>query len=214
MMDFSESVYLETEKIWDASLHHPFLKEMASGILPIRKFKFYCIQDYKYLDIFNKIQKKIFTNLPIRNNILNKFDSKKEIETRKKFFRQMNVSEEAFYKAELAPTTYNYTNHLSASFTIKPAVGLASITPCPWLYEEMGKYWKHRSSTKEMYNQFFNEYQSTDSQIYTNFLINTLNKVAKSENQATVNQMKEAFIRSSYYELQFWQMAYQEEGWN
>lgn len=44
-------------------------------------------------------------------------------------------------------------------------------------------------------------------------MMSALNTVADSVNKEIRQQMRQAFIRSSFYELHFWQMAMEEEGW-
>ena len=45
---------LESQRVWDAILEHPFVKELGAGTLPIDKFTYYIKQDYQYLIEFTR----------------------------------------------------------------------------------------------------------------------------------------------------------------
>ena len=64
-----------------------------------------------------------------------------------------------------------------------------------------------------MYNRFFQTYAEVAASGEKQRMMSALNTVADSVNKEIRQQMRQAFIRSSFYELHFWQMAMEEEGW-
>ena len=44
-------------------------------------------------------------------------------------------------------------------------------------------------------------------------MLHLTNSLAESAANEELEQMQTAFVRSSYYELQFWQMAYEKQDW-
>ena len=54
-MKLSERLFKTTEDLWKSYLEHPFVKGIADGSLDIDKFRFYMIQDYRYLLEYSKV---------------------------------------------------------------------------------------------------------------------------------------------------------------
>src|SRR5262249_51366997 len=48
-MSFSEHLRQLAKPIWDAQLTHPFVVALGNGTLPGHKFKYYILQDAKFL---------------------------------------------------------------------------------------------------------------------------------------------------------------------
>ena len=54
-MRLTERLYKSVEDIWMGYLEQPFVKELAEGTLDVEKFRFYMIQDYRYLLQYAKV---------------------------------------------------------------------------------------------------------------------------------------------------------------
>lgn len=216
-MTFSSTVHQQAADLWQQSFNHPFITEMANGQLPIRKFRFYCIQDYRYLEVFNRLQRHVMDNLSVNysipNNLFSMDDSQLEIKEREKYFDEMKVSAQEYHNTALAPTNYDYLNHLRRSVAVSPEVGLAALLPCPWLYSELAEHWQGQHSPQPMYDHFFETYAEVAASGEKQRMIAALNTVAGAVDQVIQQEMQRAFMRSSFYELHFWQMAMEEEGW-
>ncbi len=48
-MSFSDHLRKLAKPVWDAQLTHPFVVALGEGILPERKFKYYILQDARFL---------------------------------------------------------------------------------------------------------------------------------------------------------------------
>ena len=48
-MSFSDHLRQLAQPIWDAQLTHPFVVALGKGTLPERKFKYYILQDARFL---------------------------------------------------------------------------------------------------------------------------------------------------------------------
>ena len=49
-MKFTEHLQQLAKPIWDAQFKHPFVKALGNGTLPERKFRYYILQDARYLE--------------------------------------------------------------------------------------------------------------------------------------------------------------------
>ena len=54
-MKLADRLFNTTEELWKSYLVHPFVKGLAEGSLDIDKFRFYMIQDYRYLLEYSKV---------------------------------------------------------------------------------------------------------------------------------------------------------------
>ncbi|MEK6618208.1 MAG: thiaminase II, partial [Nitrospirota bacterium] len=48
-MSFCDHLRKKAQPIWDAQLAHPFVVALGKGTLPERKFKYYILQDARFL---------------------------------------------------------------------------------------------------------------------------------------------------------------------
>lgn len=216
MEKFSEKVHAENQQLWQKSFNHPFIKEMVTGKLPQDKFRFYVIQDYQYLDVFGQLHLLLAKQLaPADGKIVKDYTAglnAAELHERNHMFKELGVSPEE-WQQESAPANYNYMNHMRHSLAISPAVGLASFIPCPWLYVELAQHWQNSSSPVPIYADFFHMYQQAAKDKSAVPMINLMDKLAEQATPQEKQKMAQAFHRSSYYELQFWQMAYDFQRW-
>ena len=82
-----------------------------------------------------------------------------------------------------------------------------------WLYDEIADYWKDQTSPVPVYQAFFDSYQTVGFDTSTQQLVGLVNELAANSNETVKQQMMTAFLRSSSYELGFWQMAYTHQTW-
>ena len=54
-MNFSEELRQLADTIWAAQLRHPFVVALGKGTLPPKKFKYYILQDARYLEELARI---------------------------------------------------------------------------------------------------------------------------------------------------------------
>ncbi|MBQ2412614.1 MAG: thiaminase II, partial [Anaerotignum sp.] len=54
-MKLTDKLYEAANSIWDAYLTQPFVKELGEGTLSMERFRFYMIQDYRYLLQYSKV---------------------------------------------------------------------------------------------------------------------------------------------------------------
>ena len=96
---------------------------------------------------------------------------------------------------------------------VDPAAAVTALLPCYWLYDEIADYWKDQTSPVPVYQAFFDSYQTVGFDTSTQQLIGLVNELAANSNETVKQQMMTAFLRSSSYELGFWQMAYTHQTW-
>jgi hypothetical protein len=55
VMKLTDRLYEAAKPIWDGYLTQPFVKELGEGTLSMERFRFYMIQDYRYLLQYSKV---------------------------------------------------------------------------------------------------------------------------------------------------------------
>ena len=96
-------------------------------------------------------------------------------------------------------------------FGVAPAS--AGLLPCYWLYNEIGKELAQKQSPDPIYQAFFDGYAGEDFTTSTTQIREIVDRLAAQVDEPTQALMSEAFAKSCYYEVHFWQMALMKENW-
>lgn len=217
-MGFCEKVRQETDFYWEASIAHPFVRGIADGTLVLEKFKMYMMQDAYYLKHYTKVLALAAAKATCDEDIqyfLNtaKFIHDAELELHRTTFRELGVTEEELANFEPAPAAYNYVSHMySAVHNGDVAEAFAAILPCPWLYQEIGQYYKDAKPGVALYEQWIALYSSQEM-VETIALQKTMMDRFAIEQPAKARVLTEHFKRSCYYEWMFWEMPWTLQDW-
>ncbi|CAN7384402.1 thiaminase II [Rossellomorea sp. LjRoot5] len=218
-MSFSTVLRNEVKDIWDASFHHPFVKGIGDGTLPIEKFKYYLLQDAYYLSHFSKVQalgasKAMDIHTTSRMAAHAVGTNEAELSLHENFSKRLGITEEERKNFKPAPTAYAYTSHMYRSARYGGLADiLAAILPCYWLYYEIGERLKSCKPGEPVYQEWIKAYGGDWFKELVEEQINRLDVLAATMTECDRERMKENFILSSIYELQFWEMAYTLEKW-
>ncbi|MBI0092421.1 thiaminase II [Lactobacillus sp. M0403] len=219
MVEFTDQLHQLVSDLWIKSEKQPFIIELQSGELPLAKFRFYLLQDRYYLSEFAKIHQLIAeqtTDLNIKNFVLASAEDlqESEVEVRKQFFKELNITDDEVDTTIVAPTAYAYVNHLYLTLQRDGLeAALCAIAPCYWLYQEIGHKMAKVGSPVKYYQEWIDTYDSDWYAVNVKKLLALINQLATNVPKKELAKMKDAFLRSSYYELRFWQMAYNQEEW-
>lgn len=219
-MKFTEKIRKEADPIWQASFDHPFVKGIADGTLPLECFRYYVLQDSYYLTHFAKIQSygaakatDLHTTARLAAHAQGTFEA--ELSLHETFAKQLGITEEEKANFIPSPTAYAYTSHLYRA-ALNGHLGdiIAALLPCYWLYYEIGERLKDTKPDVPIYQQWISTYGGDWFKQLVDEQIARLDEIADLATDEDKKRMKQHFIISSQYELQFWEMAYQLEKWN
>lgn len=220
-MGFSHEIITEIDNIWQANLNHPFVQEIGAGTLPVKKFKYYMIQDYVYLKDYAKmfalgaLKSTDLATITQFSKILHATLTE-EMALHRQYAARFNISEEALSSAEPAPTTLAYTNYLlSVAQSGGQAELLAALLPCMWGYEAIGKSLVHSPGAKHaLYGEWIAMYSSSDFGSLTEWLMQKFDTITAQQTSTQRVHLTTIFKNALRYEILFWEMAYQEEKWD
>ena len=218
-MTFCKEVRKECDSLWQASFDHPFVKGIADGTLPIDRFRFYVMQDAYYLSHFAKVQalgaaKATDLETTQRFALHSAHTCSAELALHESFMEILEVTEEEWTAFEPSPTAYAYVSHMYRSSEGDLADVLASILPCYWLYFEIGERLKHAEPDHPIYNRWIKTYGSDEFGALVNEQILRMDKLAEGLPEMRLQELKNRFRKSSYYEWNFWEQAWKKESWS
>lgn len=219
MTTFTTQIHTAAEPFWQKSFDHPFVHEIGDGSLPNDVFRYYLIQDRYYLNEFGKLHEKIAEKLTNKEDIAFLMAGAQglkdgEIAVREGFFEQLGITPDEIAHTPMAPTAYNYVNHMYSELDRgTPGRAIAGLLPCYWLYNEIGQRLVAAGSPVDLYERWIKTYDSDDYTDSVNTMIQLTNKTAENADEAERTQMQDSFVRSSAYELAFWQMAMDKQEW-
>lgn len=210
----------ESEKIWQSYLKHPFIWGLANGDLPLKKFRFYLLQDYLYLFDYAKVFAHTLTKTDNKeimslcsfsiNNILNG-----EMKIHKGYMSRMGISKEDVEKVKASLTNLSYTSYmLNVAEHGDETTGLAAILSCAISYEFIGK-WIAKNYPNSINHEFYGEWiRGYSGEEYANAnrrLEKLMNKLCENLSENQIQKLIDIFVICSKYEYKFWDMAWNME---
>lgn len=217
-MKFTEDLFKEVEEIWNGYLKHPFVMEMGRGTLPKKKFKDYLIQDYLYL----KEYAKVFCIGVVKSTTMKdmKFFYKSiqgtmedETQTHVKYLRYFGLKTTEVEKMKPNIANSSYTGYMKGQALTGNLKQLAvSTLACTWSYEYIGKYLLKTykdSLEKNFYKEWIQAYSSEEGEEFAKEWIDYVDELCNNITLEEKENLTEIFINCSKYEMEFWNMAYE-----
>ena len=220
-MLFSERLRKLAAPIWAAQLRHPFVIGLGKGTLPTRKFKYYILQDARFLEELARVfaagaQRAIDSATALHFAKLVQDTITVERGLHEGYGKRWGLTAKQMRTTRMAPTNYAYTRHMRS---IAQDGTLAEITavalPCAWIYCEVGRHLLKKGTLKAYhpYRDWLLMYGDPEFAEVARWMRELLNDCANSASSKEKSRMEDAFIISSRYEWMFWEMAWQEETW-
>jgi thiaminase/transcriptional activator TenA len=220
-MNFSEHLRQLAAPIWEAQFHHPFVKALGKGTLPPQKFRYYILQDARYLEELAKVfaagaQRAEDADTALRFAQLVEETIVVERGLHESYGKKWKLTAPDMRSTPLSPTNYAYCRHMRS---VAQTGTLGEITvvalPCAWVYCEVGQQLLTKGPPKPShpYSEWLALYGSPEFANVAAWMRTVVNQCAKRAGNAEKARMEEAFLISSRYEWMFWDMAWREERW-
>ena len=191
------------KELWERYVKHDFVVKMRNGTLNLENFRYYLIQDSKYVKIMLKSLIKASSLGPIEqtSKILTKiFQTRdKGVEVHSFLLDKLGITEKEIEKTGYSLVNYAYTRHLYYYSTIGWAEFLAAWAPCMWGYYEIGKYVIDTSNN--IYKKWAEFYASDEYKSRIDIILDSLNSIDYKEELNTI------FRDSINFEIMFWESA-------
>jgi thiaminase/transcriptional activator TenA len=219
---FAQECLEHASDAWGASFEHPFVRELASGTLDTARFRFYQMQDARYLEAFSDACAMISTRCPAPADKLWFVDAARlalvvEGQLHAGYGVKLGYGAADVAALELTPNNRAYQDHMVSTAlrgTLVEAV--AAITPCPWLYIELGQHLERTLGTiadDHPYADWLRTYADPGFNEYMERLLALLQRFADAADDAGRARARQAFLASVRYEWMFWQQAWDGQEW-
>ncbi|MEW6542196.1 MAG: thiaminase II [Nitrospirota bacterium] len=220
-MSFSAHLRKLARPVWDAQLAHPFVLALGKGTLPARKFKYYILQDARFLEDLSRVfaagaQRAPDAESRLRFAKLAEETVVVERSLHESYGKRWKMTPRDMASVPMAPTNYAYTRHMLAVAAAGTAAEITVVAlPCAWIYCVVGQHLLQHGPPKagHPYRDWLLLYASPEFAEVQRWMRARVDEWAKEASRAEQRRMEEAFLISSRYEWMFWEMAWNEEEW-
>ncbi|MEI0550574.1 thiaminase II [Brachyspira intermedia] len=211
-MKFSEIVWKRNQDLYNKIINTNFNKELMDGSLDKKKFAYYIEQDSLYLKYYSKalaiISSKIHNvdyALVFLKSSINSYIVEEEIVH--KYFRDTFKFENT---NKITTANLGYTSFLiNTAHTEAFETAAASILPCFWIYNELGKYIKANAEVENNpYRKWIDTYADEEFSKATEYMIKILDNLYDNASDAVKEKMAAVFDIAFIWEYRFWNDAY------
>jgi thiaminase/transcriptional activator TenA len=219
----STSLRGQCEHVW-AGLHaHPFLRELASGVLPLEKFRFFIEQDLLYLPEFARCmamgaaKSQTEAELEFFNRELDGTLSLEIPSNRRLLERLLQLGAgDRGGALGMGPANVAYTSYLLATAAQGgPLEIVAAILPCAWSYVAIAGSLADELADHPVYSDWVGFYLTDEVSGLVRVMRETFDSMAHEANLSPQREQRlaEIFAMSSRLEGAFWEMAYTLDQW-
>ncbi len=218
-MSFTDEAWTRIAPIYEAIRTMPFNRELAAGTLREDRFRFYILQDARYLVTFSKVLAICAAKAPTADatrTFLAKATNALTVERslHEGFFARYGIAATQAEAIEPSPTCLNYISYLLATAHNEPyGVGFAATLPCFWIYWEVGREIRANAVAPNPYQAWIDTYGDPAYGEAVREVLALADAVAEGASPHERAAMLAAFHRASQFEWMFWDSAYRLEAW-
>ena len=219
---FAERCQQACLQTWEAAVNHPFVRSLKDGSLDAERFRFYQMQDARYLEAYADTCSILSTRFTAPEDKLWFIDGARlaivvEQELHAGYGKQLGYTPQDVAALVCSPNNTGYQHHMLQAASHRSLVeGLAALTPCPWLYSDIGSRMMEEMGQipdDHPYAAWLTMYADPSFITYTNELMLILERVASEHGAAFQEAAIEAFRQSVCYEWMFWEQAWTQQTW-
>jgi thiaminase (transcriptional activator TenA) len=217
---FTERLRQKAAGIWEAQQQHPFVRGIGDGTLSLERFKFWVQQDYVFLIEYARLLALAAARSPDLETMtrfarLLKETVETEMNLHRAYAAEFGISHEQLDREPTAPTTRGYTDFLlRVAATGDFAELVAALLPCMWAFSEIGRRLAMQPAPSDKrYARWIAMYSSGEFADLAQWCRQLLDNLAAGLPERELQKLEAAFLTSSRYEWQFWEMAWKMERW-
>src|SRR6266571_8767690 len=154
-MTFSQHLRPLAQPIWSAQLRHPFVVGLGNGTLPERKFRYYILQDGRFLGDLARVFAISAKKAPDADSAIQFAKLVEETlvverSLHENYGKRWSLSPKQMASVPMAPTNYAYTRHMLHFAENGSALEATVVAlPCAWIYWVVGQHlWRKGTPPK------------------------------------------------------------------
>src|SRR5919109_2491041 len=207
-MSFSNHLRRLAQPIWDAQVTHPFVVALGDGTLPERKFKYYILQDARFLGELARVFAAAAQKAPDAESALRFAQLVEETIVTERglhesYGKRWDMTPKEMQSVPMAPSNYAYTRHMLAVAATGSAAEITVVAlPCAWIYCVVGQHLLKHGPPKpdHPYRDWLMLYASPEFAAVQKWMREKVDVWAKDAGAEEKRRMEEAFVISSRYE--------------
>ena len=218
-MKLTDRLFEAVKDIWEGYLEQPFVKELGNGTLDKDKFRFYMVQDYRYLLQYAKVfalgvVKSDAEELMLRFAAMVNDTLDGEMNIHKAYMSRLGITSEEIAATPSSLINSSYTSYmLDEAFKGGTLEIITAVLSCAWSYEYIGVRLNKIPGAAEhpLYGEWVEGYASEEYHRATQEIIDVVNELGEGISPETEKHITEIFVNCSRHEKNFWDMAYSME---
>jgi thiaminase (transcriptional activator TenA) len=214
-MPFSHQLRQAASEVWEAQHEHPFVRGIGDGTLDPVRFRFYVRQDYLFLIEYGRLLALACTRAP-RLELMERFAElahstlRTEMDLHRAYAVDWGISRGELERERPHTATRAYTDFLLRTAALGDFAELvAALLPCMWGYSELGQSLaQDRPATEKRYARWIEMYSGEEFANLARWCREVCDEAAAGAGEEAEDRMRDAFVASSRYELEFWESAW------
>jgi thiaminase/transcriptional activator TenA len=208
---------------WGASFGHPFVRALVEGTLDPQRFRFYQMQDARYLEAFADACALVSVRCPDPDDKAWWLDAAKlalvvERDLHAGYGKTLGYDAADIAALALTPNNHAYQTHMLAAATRGTLVeAIAAVAPCPWLYVHLGQAFERELGGSipdaHPFAAWLRMYADPGFDAYMTTLLAQLERAAQGADEPARARAVTAFVQSAHYEWMFWEQAWTAQRW-
>ncbi|WP_218259757.1 TenA family protein [Saccharolobus shibatae] len=198
-----ENLIESVGELWNRYVKHEFVLKMRDGSLPLDIFRYYLVQDGKYIEDMLRALLIASSKGPIDKvtKVLNLVFSTRDkgLEIHSKLYSELSISRDEIVKTRYNLINYAYTRHLYYYANLDWNKFLVAWTPCMFGYSIIGDYVVE--SPHQLYKTWASFYASNEYKKRVEAILDALNEVNITEGLLSI------FVDSVRFEIGFWEAS-------
>jgi thiaminase/transcriptional activator TenA len=216
-MRFSDQLRQAAADIWEAQHEHPFVAGIRDGTLDPERFRFYLRQDYLFLIDYARLLALACARAP-RLELMERFAElahttlRTEMNLHRAYATEWKISATALEGERPHPVTRSYTDFLLRTAALGDFAELvAALLPCMWGYSELGqRLAQGQPPAARRYARWIEMYSGQEFANLAGWCREVVDVAAAGALPEIRDRMRDAFLTSSRYELDFWDQAWRD----
>lgn len=205
------------KEIWDAYSEHPFVRGIQEGTLDQRKFRYYILQDYLYLEEYARVfalgiaKAKSPETISLFSQYVTLL-TEGEMDIHRGYMGRFAVSREELEATPRALDNLSYTSYmLRVAYEEGEAEILTAILSCAYSYEVIARRMaedRPASLDHPLYGDWVRGYTDEHYSQANVRLLEMTDRLTQHYTEAQLRHLTDIFVACSRYELAFWELAW------